>query len=383
MSSENKIREIKTCVCISCFNHYDTRIKVVKSFFEGKGYKVTYITSDYNHFEKKYYVANYPNTIQVHVPLYDKNLSFRRLLSQYLFSKRAYNIVKDIKPDVVYCMFPPNSIVRLMAKYKKKRGCKLVFDGYDMWPESFPAQKMRHLLQLPFKMWANLRDNHIESSDIVLAVSQSMLDLVKGKWKSVPVRLLKPVILPSEIPPYNYYCDDTISFCYLGNVNHITDIDLMSKILIGVSKKKKVDLHIIGEGKNLQSLLDHFEGTDVHCYTHGVVMDNSKKREIYAQCNFALNLPREIIHSTMSLKSVEYMSMGLPMINSGEGDNRDIVESCRTGFNVDLSSVAECVEKIQNVTSERLEEMHRNCIIAYKDHFLSLNLDEILAEVLN
>lgn len=82
MSSERKPDKQKTCICISCFNYYDTRIKMIKSFFESKGYKVTYITSDYNHFDKSYYTANYPDTIQVHVPKYSKNISFKRLLSQ-------------------------------------------------------------------------------------------------------------------------------------------------------------------------------------------------------------------------------------------------------------------------------------------------------------
>lgn len=373
----------KTCVIISCFNYYDTRINLIRSFLEERGYKTTYITSDYNHFEKKYFVASYPNTIQVHVPKYEKNLSFQRLLSQYLFSKKAYEKVKEIKPDLIYCMFPPNSVVRYIAKYKKSSGCKLVFDGYDMWPESFPASKLKALLSFPFKAWANIRDKYIEDADLILAVSQSMMDAVKDKWKRKPVKLLKPVIMPSELPKFNYDCAKEISFCYLGNVNHITDIDLLSSILTGVSKRKKVSLHIIGEGQNLPLLLRKLEGSDVTCHTHGVVMDNDQKRVIYSKCNFALNLPREVIHSTMSLKSVEYMSVGLPIINSGEGDNREIVVSYNTGFNVTYDSINQCVDNILKTTSESLAEMHRNTLKAYKDKFLSLDLGGILSEVIN
>lgn len=378
MPSVNK----KTCAIISCFNYYDTRINLIRSFLEERGYETTYITSDYNHFEKKHFVANYPNTIQVHVPKYEKNLSYQRLLSQYLFSKKAYKITKELNPDLVYCMFPPNSVVRYIAKYKKERGCKLVFDGYDMWPESFPANKLKTLLSVPFKAWANIRDKYIEHADLILAVSQSMMDVVKDKWKSTSVKLLKPVIMPSELPAYDFDCTNEVSFCYLGNVNHITDIDLLSSILIGVSKRKKVSLHIIGEGQNLPILLSKFDGSDVICHTHGVVMDNDQKKKIYSECNFALNLPREVIHSTMSLKSVEYMSVGLPIINSGEGDNRELVTFYNTGFNVASNTVDQCVNNILNVTPESLSEMHRNTLKAYKDKFLSLDLEGVLSEVL-
>lgn len=374
---------IKTCVIISCFNYYDTRINLIRSFLEGRGYYTTYITSDYNHFEKKHFVASYPNTIQLPVPKYEKNLSIQRLLSQFLFSKRAYYKVKEIKPDLVYCMFPPNSVVQYIAKYKKASGCKLVFDGYDMWPESFPASKLKALMSFLFKAWANIRDKNIEDADLILAVSQSMMDVVKDMWKRTPVKLLKPVIMPSEMPEFDFDCTKEISFCYLGNVNHITDIDLLSSLLTGVSKKKKVFLHIIGEGQNLPLLMSKFEGSDVICLTHGVVMDNNKKKEIFSQCDFALNLPRKEIHSSMSLKSVEYMSVGLPIINSGEGDNRELVDSYDTGFNVTYDTIDQCVDDILNTTPDRLEEMHQNTLKAYKDKFLSLDLGEVLSAVLD
>lgn len=382
MSSENNIQVVKTCVCISCFNYYDTRIKMIKTFFESKGYKVTYITSDYNHFEKAHFKADYADTIQVHVPLYEKNISFKRLYSQFIFSRRAYKITKKLHPDVIYCMFPPNSIVHYIARYKKRSGCKLVFDGYDLWPESFPARHMKPLFKIPFKLWADLRDRYIETADLILAVSQSMLDSVKHKWKSTPIKLLKPAIIQTELPVYNFDCSKSISFCYLGNVNHITDIDLLVDLLIGVSKSKEVFLHIIGEGQNLQSLLAAFNATNIKCITHGVVMDNNQKKDIFAKCHLALNLPREVIHSTMSLKSVEYMSVGLPYVNTGEGDNWDIVEKYGIGFNVERNAIEECVEKIVKVDSITLKNMHKKCLLAYGERFVSVNLDSVLEEVL-
>ena len=382
MSLESNSQSIKTCVCISCFNYYDTRIKMIKSFFESKGYKVTYITSDYNHFEKTHFKADYPDTIQVHVPLYKKNISFKRLLSQYIFAKRAYEITKKLHPDVIYCMYPPNSIVCYIARYKKKTGCKIVFDGYDLWPESFPASRMKSLFKIPFKLWAELRDNYIETADLILAVSQSMLDAVKDKWKSTPIKLLKPAIIQTDLPVFNFDCSKSISFCYLGNVNHITDIDLLTELLIGVSKSKEVILHIIGEGQNLQSLLAALNTTNIKCITHGVVMDNNQKKDIFAKCHLALNLPREVIHSTMSLKSVEYMSVGLPYVNTGEGDNWDVVEKYGIGFNVERNAIKECVEKIVKVDSIMLKNMHKKCLLAYRERFVSVNLDTVLEEVL-
>ena len=371
-----------TCVCISCFNYYDTRMKQITDYFRKKGYEVVYVTSDFNHFEKRRFYVDYPDTIQVHVPSYKKNISVQRIVSQYLFSIRAFKVVKKYQPAIIYCMFPPNSIVKFIGKYKAKTGCKLVFDGYDMWPESLPVKSGGKLLSLPLGVWANLRDKYIENADLILAVSQAMVDMVKEKWQHTPIKLLKPAISNSDLPEYNFDIEEELSFCYLGNINHITDIELLVALLGRLAKSRKVVLHIIGEGANFNELTEKAKDAGIICCPHGVVMDQAVKKQIYAQSHFGLNVPREEIHSTMSLKSVEYMSVGLPFINSAGGDSWDIVGKEGIGCNVSMSSIAEVAERILEFKNEGMESMHQNCLNTYKKMFLSQNLDEILAEVI-
>lgn len=378
----NTITKKPNCVCISCFNYYDTRMKQITEFFRRKGYEVIYVTSDFNHFEKRRFKVDYPDTIQVHVPVYKKNISIQRIVSQYLFSMRAFEVVKKHQPAIIYCMFPPNSIVKFIGKYKAKTGCKLVFDGYDMWPESLPVKNGGKLLSLPLGIWANLRDKYIENADLILVVSQAMADMVKDKWQHTPIKLLKPAISISDLPKYNFDIEKKLSFCYLGNINHITDIELLVALLGRLAKSKIVELHIIGEGANFNELITKAKDAGIICCPHGVVMDQTVKKQIYAQCHFGLNVPREEIHSTMSLKSVEYMSVGLPFINSAGGDSWKIVDKEVIGCNVSMSTVDEVAKRILELKRDYMETMHQNCLNSYKEMFLSQNLDEILAEIL-
>ena len=169
--SLNDSREKKKCVCISCFNYYETRIKYIRKFLNNNGIETTYVTSNYNHFEKKYYKLSYPQTIQVSVPKYKKNISISRIISQIIFAVKTYRCVKKISPDIVYCMFPPNSLIALISHYKKNNSCKVVYDGYDMWPESLPVGGAIKMIFSPvFGLWKNLRDKYIEKGDLVLAV---------------------------------------------------------------------------------------------------------------------------------------------------------------------------------------------------------------------
>ena len=84
----NTITKKPTCVCISCFNYYDTRMKQITEFFRRKGYEVIYVTSDFNHFEKRRFKVDYPDTIQVHVPVYKKNIS----IQMSLMTRRALTV---------------------------------------------------------------------------------------------------------------------------------------------------------------------------------------------------------------------------------------------------------------------------------------------------
>lgn len=384
MLSDNITNVKKKCICISCSNHYETRIRYIRDFFKNEDIDTIYITSNFNHFEKAFYKVTYPMAIQIAVPAYKKNISLKRIWSQIVFAWKAYEQIRTINPDIIYCMFPPNSLVPLVARYRKNHMCKVVFDGYDMWPESLPVHGViKKIITPALKIWAGLRDWYIEMADLIVVVSESFVETAQKKWPKVPVKLLLPGIVPSEIPSYSFDVSDHISFCYLGNINYITDIDLLVEILGRVKSRKKVELHIIGEGQRLDELLSKANNAGIICHPHGVLMDEKAKRDIYSSCNLAINLPKEEIHSTMSLKSVEYMAVGLPYINTGGGDNWEIVEQYNVGVNIDRNNLEKSVRAILELTGNKLEEMKENCISYSNYRFESQNFKEILAEVLN
>lgn len=375
LHSDNNMK----CVCVSCFNHYETRIKHIRNFIEEKGYKTIYITSNFNHFEKVFFTADYPDTIQISVPRYDSNISLARIFSQLTFAWKTYKTINRISPDIIYCMFPPNSLVALISHYKKIAGCKVVFDGYDMWPESLPVNGVKKKILSPFFMiWAGLRDKFIEKGDLLVVVAQNFKETAKKRWPKIPVKLLLPGIITSNLPTFSFSVEGKLSFCYLGNINNITDIDLIIALFNEIKRIKDIDLHIIGAGKYLVELLNKANSIGVNCISYGVVMDEKKKKNIYSKCNMGINLPKEEIHSTMSLKSVEYMAVGLPFVNSGGGDNWDIVDKWKVGVNIDRKNICESAQRILTLSNIELMEMSTNCINYSKERFESQNLDTIL-----
>lgn len=365
------------CVCISCFNYYSIRMKAVIDFYNKKGYEVTYIISDFDHYTKKKYNIEIPNSLQIKVPSYNKNLSVKRLISHLIFSKKLYKRLADIKPDIVYCMFPPNSLLKEVARYKQMKKCKLIFDCYDMWPESFPYNKYEKILKLPFHYWKRLRDKYIDSADLLLCVSEYGRKALSEIVNKVPIKVLEPSLNETDVIEYNSDINKGYVFCYLGNVNHITDIELGTSLLSALAKHTCVKIHFIGEGQNLNEFINNLTDSNIKIIRHGVIFDINEKNKIFSECNFGLNIPRKDIKSSLSLKSVEYMRAGLPYLNSGIGDNYMLVKENNLGLNIS-DNIDNTVKEILNLSSEDLKKMHENCIKLYKDRFLNINYDNLL-----
>lgn len=368
----------KKALFISCFDSYENRVKPFITIFEKHGYDIKYLYSDFDHITKMYHGRTYKDGISIHVLPYKKNISPARLYSHYLFSKDVAKIVKEDKPDFVYCMVPPNSLVKYLGVYKKRnKNLKLVFDVYDTWPESFPYSKKAKLFYLPFKLWGALRKKYLHNADLIISVSEERKEYLLEEARGKTIEVLKPRIPAGLMPQYSPNINNReISFCYLGMINHITDIDLGVKVLSGIAKKLKTVVHIIGEGQYLQDFITQLSDNGVTVVCHGCVFEQAEKNKIFELCDMGLNIPRKEIKSSMSLKAIEYMRVGLPFVNSAIGDIHEIVKTECIGINID--DINETIEQIIRLQDEDLISMHERCINTYDKSFLTENYEDII-----
>jgi hypothetical protein len=110
---------------------------------------------------------------------------------------------------------------------------------------------------------------------------------------------------------------------------------LITSFLGEVNQKKKAVLHVIGNGEQKEKLLSEVKAAGVQVIDHGVVYDETKKQEIFDQSQFGLNLMVDTVFVGLTMKSLDYMSHDLPLINNIKGDTWKIVEEEQIGFNID------------------------------------------------
>ena len=325
----------KKAYLISCSDHYKFRLNVIDESIKALGYETTYLTSNYDHDTKSVFVSKVEGV------------------------KKAFAYLESLEqqPDLLLVHIPPNFLAHYAGKYKKRHPqVKLVFDIFDLWPESFPSGRTKKLLAPAFSVWAALRDKNLGKADYVITECEMFRQKLTLPAKTSQTVWLCGEALPSG-KPQPQLSDDAITLCYLGSINNIIGTEDICGLIRQLSAQKKVILHIIGKGETQQEFCDAAQDAGAEVIFHGAVYDEAEKLEILNQCHFGLNIMKSSVCVGLTMKSVEYFRFGLPIINSIPGDTTQLVQQKGIGIQLEEG----CAEKLLALTSQDCLRM-RSCV---------------------
>lgn len=357
---------MKTAILISCFDWYETRLQPIRAILEEKGYSVKVFTSDYDHIKKEKIRNKIADCIYVPVKEYKKNVSVDRLVSHRLFAKNIYTKLEEEHPQLIYALIPPNSVAKECAKYKKKNMCtKLIFDIIDMWPESMPAQRFHNTL--PFKYWKKLRDASLYEADHIFTecnlyqekINESLrrkcstLFLFKAEnWKD-------SVLLEDKKAEEYKQGKKVLRLCYLGSINHIIDIEGISHVVRFLSNEYHVEVRVIGKGESKDAFLQTLKEAGAVVDYCGAIYDEQEKFELLKDCDYALNMMVDSVSVGLTIKSIDYMSYGLPLINNIKGDTWKLVNEQAIGINYCKGEDSELLNMIRQENKKSHHEIYK------------------------
>lgn len=362
---------MRACIISYHDSHdYNTRIKYLEAFLRSKGYEVGTLISDFDHINKCEYHVERSNTQLIHVKPYTKNLSLERINSYVGFAKSCTEyLIKQEKVDLVYLLAPPNSLIKELALIKRKMKFRFIVEVGDMWPESLPVSETVKTIGKPaFYLWRRIRDKYINDADYVIAECELFRTRLIRNGLLVPSKKIyfcKESLFNSS--NYIKYDGEHISLCYLGSINNIIDIDYIRKFVDKLSQKKKVTVHIIGKGECEEELCDSIKGAGGDVLFYGPIYDDGKKKEIASRCHFALNIMKKSVFVGMTMKSLDYFSLGLPIINSVHGDIWDVIEDNQCGFNSDTPR--DIALLLAELSENGYKQLRENTIATQKNNF--------------
>lgn len=371
----------KNACLISCSDHYHHRLNVAADYLESHGYAVTYITSDFDHITKQAYCIQIPNSVQLHTLPYRKNLSLKRILSHQRFARDVFCYLEKQRqqPDVLVVLLPPNFLTMYAVAYKQKHpDVRLVFDIFDLWPETFPSSGGKKYLAPMFSVWSWLRDHYLGKADQIITeceMFRQRLGLTEDTATAVYLGAKAPQcgILPAQLSNVQW------DICYLGSVNNIIDIPKICMLLQGMAEKRPVNLHIIGSGERLQELIDSAEKAGAKAIYHGMLYGDLEKQKIMSTCHFGLNILKDSVCIGLTMKSVDYFRNGLPIINNVPADTAYLIKEYDCGIALD----EDALEKLHSMDLQRFLQMRRNLSKLFQTCFERSVIDRQYGAVLD
>ena len=331
---------------------YEPRAEKIGQYFQKLGYNVLWLESDFIHREKKKGRLPRSNHRYIETVVYKKNLSIRRLYSQYDFARKVFHVLKNEPVDLLYVMIPANSLARTAVKLKKILHTKVVLDIIDMWPESLPLKGVGTLW--PLQCWRRLRDDNLGQADLVFTECGLYKRLI-GLKPEEAVTLYWPK--DKGASEWAFQKDDNcMHVVYLGSVNNIIDMNAVTEILREVNRSKKVKLHIVGDGEKRQAFLEILKQNGIETEYYGTVYDETKKQEIFDRCSYGINIMKPGVCVGLTMESIDYFCYGLPIINNIQGDTWEMVEQYGIGINCIGNSYKECASDILLKTDALLQK---------------------------
>ena len=324
-------------IIVNSSTNIEYRVDLLYEYLTAAGNEVLVIASDYVHAEKRWRsVAKHPYLL-LPTKAYRKNISVGRLYSHYCFSRDAYREIRQTDADVLYLVIPQNSNAEIAEQYRRDHpNTKIIMDIVDLWPESLPFRGTRFF---PFSLWANVRNRHLKDADIVITECKYYQKQLK-KW--LKGKLTETIPWLKRWRPWNSRFEQTgwqlpegeLRFCYLGAVNHIVDIDRIGQLLKLSASVKKTKLHLIGIGESKDRLKQTAVKAGAEVIDHGAVYDETEKQRIMDECHFGLNVMKASVSVGLSMKSIDYLAAGLPILNSLPGDSAALAAQKGVGLNL-------------------------------------------------
>jgi len=377
---------MRKVLIVSCFidKIENARPYLAYKFFRNN-YDVKVIYSEFSHTFKKYIKYEDENFISVKTLGYKRNISFSRILSHIIFALKIKGIIKKEKPDLIYVTIPPNavaySVIKIAGKNKEK---KVIIDIVDIWPETLPIPIVfkRYFNFFVGWFWKYLRNYALKRADYIVCQSNYFTQKLALKGNNVQVIHLAKIIKYYEKPIADVTSGKAIKIAYLGSMNTITDFDTLLKI----SKTpglNNIEIILIGDGERKDWLLSVLKENNIKYTYFGKIFEEEKKKEILSKCDFGFNGYKSNTEVALSYKSIDYLSYGLPLINSAKNDTWDCVEKYNIGFNYNENSVDQLIRNLKTLNDGELVRMKKNSYQCFLENFTWDKYKTRMSDILN
>ncbi|HET8804195.1 MAG TPA: glycosyltransferase [Aequorivita sp.] len=353
-----------------------------------RGHNVTHFTSTFRHTKKAHRFAgsrveqinpNY-NVVFTRSMGYRHNMMPRRFIAHNDYSKKLIKeFEKRNKPDAIFLSMPPLSLVREVSKWAKKHDIPVIADIIDPWPDSFikdipiflkPVAKMAL-----FPFYKALKQSFNRCSAIT-SISNGYLNWAKDFHNSdIPTAPFFLAIdfddIQQNIAKFLAEADTKVDekplrLIYAGSLASSYDIPTILKAARYFDKNHpgKTKFVITGKGpqqKNVEQIKEKVKNLE---YLGWISKDELLLQ--YGLADLGLIQHKNSLTQTITYKFFNYMSAGLPLLNSLQGEMADMIGKNELGFNNNEQNSEQLIQNIlQYLKNEKLLGEHKKNVLEF------------------
>lgn len=391
-----------------------SRTGSLAEFLSQSGHTVVWWKSTYSHFDKENYFSKTtrkkinPNeeVIFIHSPIvYKKNVSIERVIFYRIIAMKFNKMAQKLeKPDIILCAWPPAALAKSAIMYGEKNNIPVVLDARDMWPDIFervlPKRIAKMLLLAPKRQAKKLFS---KASGITAVQEQALMwACAYAGRKPGPKDKYFYIGSQSNNVPDNEknkaltwlaekcVTSETWNMCFWGSLRHSgLDLECVIKAVCDLEPLyPDIRLIIGGEGDGKEKLIKAASGSKAIVFlgfVNGYQMTTAMricKLGIYSM----INTPDFV--NTISNKAIQYMSEGLPVLNSLTGLTKRLLDDDKAGITYNEGEYKDCMDKIvylHNNEEERMK-MSLNAKRLFENQFASdkinANFERYLEEII-
>ena len=368
-------------IIVSAFHEKNSvsRSQILRLYCDQDKIDYQIISANFSHSLKKYRRIEGSNILHIKVPRYYKNVSIARVYSNLIFSIKALRKIKTIGGNsILYIISPPNTLLLSTLLFGRK---KVVVDVIDLWPEALPIGKyMRILLSPLYRIYKFLRHSLLSRADLVITESNYFYaELGLDKYSNSTVLHLKKWLYNER---FNELASEELSIGYLGNLGHIYDFEGLIQFMTQLRKLRNCKLIILGDGEKKHWLLEKLKSNSINFEYHNATYEEDEKYSVLSGCWFGFNGYVENTKVALSYKSIDYMSYGLPLINSTKGDTYDLIDTYDIGVNYQADVLDDLVDYCADISYEEILLLKKKTFEFYLQRFSRLSYTKEMRNIL-
>lgn len=367
---------------------YPRFIEIAKSA-NGLGHKVTHFTSTFRHTTKSHrFKETYVHlendqyeVVLIHSMGYKKNMEPKRFIAHLDFAKKLiHEMNKREKPDIVFMSMPPLSTADLVTNWGKENKVPVVLDIIDPWPDSFikdvpnSLKPIAKVFLAPF--YVKLK-NSFQKAAAITAISNGYLNWAKPfhdpdkltrafflaiSFKEVQRGLKKNEDRSDSLRP--------LQMIYAGSLASSYDIPtiLYAAKLLNEKYPGQTKFVFTGNGSQLALIEEAKENIPNIEYLGYVSKDELIKQ--YGLADLGLIQHKNNLTQTITYKFFNYMSAGLPLLNSLQSEMATMIDEFQLGLNNEAQNGDQLVRNIEQYLNDpELLRTHKNNALHFTEKY--------------